>query len=278
MLKKLFGTERKIKIATLVVVAFFSMFVLSAIFCNPAVHSGTFAFIDEKKANAMMLTGTVTLASTAISALPEDTASSLANELADLAAPLMVIVCVLFLEKYLLTSLELIAFGVLLPLACCILIVDQIRRKKAYRILATKIVLIALVCALIVPVSVLIARMIEGTYSQTVDTTFDELGKLATAFTQTADGGKAGFLEGLTNGIGKLYDTAKDMLGLMIDGVAILLVTSCLMPLITVAAFVWCIKCIIHGHMENIEDIALSITNRLPVGKKNAISQEPPLE
>lgn len=278
MIKKLFCTEKRMKVGALLVALFFSMFVLTAIFCNPATHAGTFAFIDDKKANAMMLTSAVTIASAAISALPEDTASPLANELADLAAPLVVVVCVLFLEKYLLTSLELVAFGVLVPLACGILILNQLNEKASYRIWATKIILIALVCALIVPVGVLITSMVEKTYSQMVESTFEELNNLSAAFTQTSDGGKANFLEGLTNGVGKLYEIAKDMLGLMIDGVAILLVTSCLMPVVTVVLFVWSIKCIVQSKMESVEDVALNLAKRLPIRKHKLIFPKPPLE
>lgn len=272
MLKKPLSSSVLLKILVLLVAAILSIAVLGPYFSNPSTHAKSLEVIHGNKAEAMTLSTVVTLASTAVSAMPDDTASPLADELSEFSTPLLIVVCILYFEEFMLTAMESLAFRILIPLACFAMIFYVCTHKKAHFILAVKLALIAVVCACIIPASAALTRSIEDTFSATINTTFEKVKSLSTIFAETdeEESGNAltRFFSNVTTGISTIADIAKDLLSILIDAVAILLITSCVIPVLTALLFVWCIKSILLGRMENIEDAASSIINRIPARKK----------
>ena len=70
---------------------------------NPENHKKTIEALDEKKADILKLTATSAAASTAIAAIPGDATTPIANKLTDLTSYFLIILVVIFLEKYLVT-------------------------------------------------------------------------------------------------------------------------------------------------------------------------------
>ena len=68
-----------------------------------------------------------------------------------------------------------------------------------------------------------------------------------------------------------IIDYMMNMLSLLIDAVAILLITSVVIPILTALLFIWCIKSIIMGKMENLHDIAMDVFKRVPQRKHPGI-------
>ena len=101
-------------------VALISIFVVSNKVSTPEFHANSLKLLDDKKMTVAKLTGAAAAASAAISAIPGDMTSPLANEIMDMASYLLIITGVIFLEKLLLTLTGLIAFKFLIPISCCL--------------------------------------------------------------------------------------------------------------------------------------------------------------
>lgn len=255
--------EKAIIAAVLAAVALVSLIVFANIASNPETYTGIIGTLDEKKGNVMVLATTTTAASAAISALPNDMGTPIADKLVDFSSYFMVILAVIYLEKFLLTTLGFLGFGILIPVACALFAVAVfLRRGTLTRVnlqrLGTKLAAFGLALALVVPVSVWL--------TDNVDATFDESLAAASAAAQEATeqleentqaapqedqgllGGIASAVQegwnGLTQGAQQALDSLGDQLNTMIDTLAVMIVTSCLIPLLVLILFLQLVKII----------------------------------
>ena len=255
--------EKAIIAAVLAAVALVSLIVFANIASNPETYTGIIGTLDEKKGNVMVLATTTTAASAAISALPNDMGTPIADKLVDFSSYFMVILAVIYLEKFLLTTLGFLGFGILIPVACALFAVAVfLRRGTLTRVnlqrLGTKLAAFGLALALVVPVSVWL--------TDNVDATFDESLAASNAAAQEATeqleentqeqaqedqgllGGIANAVQdgwnGLTQGAQQALDSLGDQLNTMIDTLAVMIVTSCLIPLLVLILFLQLVKII----------------------------------
>ena len=255
--------EKAIIAAVLAAVALVSLIVFANIASNPETYTGIIGTLDEKKGNVMVLATTTTAASAAISALPNDMGTPIADKLVDFSSYFMVILAVIYLEKFLLTTLGFLGFGILIPVACALFAVAVfLRRGTLTRVnlqrLGTKLATFGLALALVVPVSVWL--------TDNVDATFDESLAAASAAAQEATeqleentqeqaqedpgllGGIASAVQegwnGLTQGAQQALDSLGQQLNTMIDTLAVMIVTSCLIPLLVLILFLQLVKII----------------------------------
>ena len=223
----------------LLVFAILSLAVFSKPLSSPESYRETIDVLDNQKTKAAALTVTVTAASAAISALPDDTCSSIGDELDDLAAPLFLITCMLVLEKFMLTTFGWLAFTFLIPAACLIGAVYTLWPQEQLFIWVKRLLVLALALLLLIPVSTAVVSMVENTYSDSVMRTFDNAQQLWEQTMQGSDSGNAfrDFFANIANGATALIETAKNMLSVLIDAVAVLLITSCAIPILTFFVF-----------------------------------------
>lgn len=83
--------------------------------------------LDDKKTTALELTAAATAASAAITLIPGDAGTPIADKLADLSSYFLIVVCAIYLEKYLVTITGLAAFKLLIPIGCicCRFVLDS---------------------------------------------------------------------------------------------------------------------------------------------------------
>ena len=105
----------------LLVVLALSMTVVQKAASDPENHTGTIEALDEKKADVLKLTASSAAAATALAAVPGDATTPVANKLADLTSYFLIVLMVVFLEKYLVTLTGYATFFILIPLACVLL-------------------------------------------------------------------------------------------------------------------------------------------------------------
>lgn len=117
---------------TLVCMILCSFFVVGNIASNPQNHQKAIKYLDQKKANVLKLTALSTASSTAITLIPGDTATPIATKLADLTSWFLLILCTIFLEKYLLTITGYAAFKILIPIALLLVINNEIYCQKIF--------------------------------------------------------------------------------------------------------------------------------------------------
>ena len=111
--------KRKLAVVlVLLVVLALSMTVVQKAASDPENHTGTIEALDEKKADVLKLTASSAAAATALAAVPGDATTPVANKLADLTSYFLIVLMVVFLEKYLVTLTGYATFFILIPLAC----------------------------------------------------------------------------------------------------------------------------------------------------------------
>lgn len=246
-------------VAAVLVVMLLSMAVLSKMASDPGNHKKTIAALDEKKADVLKLTAASAAASTAIAAIPGDSTTPVANKLADLTSYFLIILMVIFLEKYLVTLTGYAAFFILIPAACILFAAGICLNKTLLKVLAAKTAVFGLVLFLLIPVSVKVSAMIEETYGSTMETTMKEAQDITDEINENTDSEGNIFSQFATkvkNGISGLMKKGETLLNHFIEVVAVMMVTSCIIPIVVLLFMLWFVR-IIFG-------IQINVPNDLP--------------
>lgn len=273
MIKKLSNRNiRKLAItAVLLVVMIFSMTVISKAASDPANHAKTLEALDEKKEDVLKLTATSAAASTAIAAIPGDATTPVANKLADLTSYFLIILMVVFLEKYLVTLTGYAAFLILIPAACVLLALGIWLSRQGLKILAAKIAVFGLVIYLIIPMSMQVSSIIEETYEVSMEETVKEAEKMTDEINDNTDS-EGNILEQalskIKGGITGLLEKGEQLLNQFIETIAVMLVTSCLIPIAVLLFVLWIVKMLFGVQVKMPEELPRRIAARVPGGKK----------
>lgn len=264
--KKLFGADKAelqrkaIYAAILLVLALISIFLIAGVASNPETYSGINNTLDEKKNNVLGLVATTTAASAAISIIPNVGSSGLSAKIADFSTYFLIILAVIYLEKFLLTTIGSIVFAVLVPASCALFIVSIFLRsgskvRRNIQNIGTKVLAFGLALFLVVPVSVWVSDNIDNSYEASLlasntatQEAVNQLNEEINAEEQQQEEEQQGFFEGIANtvqnGFNAITQGAKEalsnltqQLNNLIDTFAVMIVTSCLIPLIVLALF-----------------------------------------
>ena len=223
-------TKKAALAALLVLAALLSIFAVGKRASDPAYHQSSIDALAEKQETVLELTAASTAASAAITLLPGDTATPIAEKLADLSGYFLIVLCAIFLEKYLLTITSYVSFTILIPAACALGIAALFSEKlrAALGKLAWHLLLFALAIAFAIPAGVKVSSMIEDTYRASIEETIANA-EQTTEDIQSATSGEA---------VGQL----KTVLNRFIEALAVMLVTSCLIPILVLLFFAWLVK------------------------------------
>lgn len=247
--------RKKLRLAVIpLVIAFFSVFVLAGVASSPRFHADTIAALDEKQTTVLELTAASTAASAAITLLPGDTATPIAEKLADLSTGFLLVLCAIYLEKYLLTITGMVTFDFLIPAACILYLAHLFGGWEVPRVLARKLVIFGLAIVLVIPASVKVSDLIEDTYRTSIDAAVESAkesaGEVEDSSGQLAEETEEGFLGGLlsklTDGIAAIGSGVSEKVGetvnRLVEALAIMLVTACVIPILVLLFFIWLIK------------------------------------
>ncbi len=245
MTKRKWDVRKLAAAGVLLVVALVSALWLARVTSDPAFHASSIAALDEKKVTVMELTAATAAGSVAISAVPGDATTPIANQISELSGYLLIVVGAIMLEKLLLSLTCYAAFQLLIPIACVLGIVYLFAHVEWCRVLARKLALFGVVICLIVPASIQVTRIVDETFQiqQTVD-------DAEQAVEQPADtGGEEGnwfsqIGEAITGTVSDAVDQAEAALSRFIDAVAALLITTCVIPVAVLLFFIWVTKLI----------------------------------
>lgn len=247
-------------IIALVVLALLSGFVARPHFADTKTWDSTIEVIDQKKGNVLALTTSCVALSAGITALPGDTGTPVAEQLAQLSGNLGIVLAVLYLEKYLLTILWSVGLGILIPFALVLFAVSlgihgRWSTSAVLRRVATRVLVVAMIGMALVPASVWVSQKVDETYQVSIEQAEQKATSAAEASSSKSEK-KAeaktdkNVLEQLTEGASSLLtsvtDSAKSMTDEvvqqvtdLIEGVIVMIVTSCVIPLLVLAAFLW---------------------------------------
>ncbi|MDO4182719.1 MAG: hypothetical protein Q4E12_03825 [Coriobacteriia bacterium] len=255
--------------ALLVVVAAISFFAVADVVASPDFNQSSINALDEKRNNVMGLIASTAVASTAISAIPDDTGTPIAEKLADVSQNFGLILGAIYLEKYLLTLAPLATFKVLIPLALvgfafCLLFARW-AYAPSFRVLFGKVLVLGVALVLVVPLSVAIAQLVEDTYAVSLEETTASLDS-ATDQLEGAGASDSGdssgnvidwFTNTVTNAVDSVTTSASNLLGTMqnalsdaVEAFAVMVITSCVIPLLVILFFLWLINALFNVNIQ----------------------------
>ena len=270
--------QKKILFALIpIVIALLSFFVIARFTSSTEFNAKTIQSLDDKKTTVMELAAASTAASAAITLIPGDVGTPIANKLADLSSYFLIVLCAIYLEKYLVTITGYAAFKILVPIACVFFSGYLLWRKEILRVVAQKFLLFGLAVYLVIPASVKVADMIETTYASSIESTIETAKQTTDEIeSETGESGQVddkssneksqsdsdsdskenagGFFSGLFNkvqdGVSTATANVENVLNNFIEALAILLVTSCLIPILVLIFFVWLVKMLLGLNID----------------------------
>lgn len=299
-MKNNFEYKKCIIAVILLLVAILSVTVFGKYASAPENHQKTIASLDEKKQTVMELTAASTVTSALITLLPGDTATPIAEKMADVSGYLLVVLCAIYLEKYLVTITGYVAFTYLIPIACGLWILNLVFENATVRKLAAKLAVFGIAISLVVPASVKISDLIGDTYQAQSDATIEDAKNTqnilensdlvndtsatetetgttgaVTANTQEKNNSESGsasnifdwakdaissakdsvanVVENVTISTEDLVQKVENSLNHFIEAVAVMIITSCVIPMLVLLLFFWMVKIVLDVDLSGVK-------------------------
>ena len=159
------------------IIALLSIFVVARFATSTDFHANTIASLNESKKTVSELIAASTAASAAITVIPGDVATPIAEKLADVSGYFIIVICAIYLELYLLTITGYVAFYFLIPIACILALVYQFYKKDILKQLAGKLIVFAVIIVSVIPISVKISDIITASYGSSIEQTLENAKK-----------------------------------------------------------------------------------------------------
>ena len=275
-----YNKKKYIYIVIWLLIGILSFTVLEKYASAPESHQATIASLDEKKATVLELMAATTATSALITLLPGDIGTPIAEKVADLSGYLLIVLCAVFLEKYLVTITGYAAFKIFIPAACVLFAANMMARNRSVDKLARRLLIFGICIFLVVPASVKVSDLIETTYQSQIDATLEdakstqEMLENSSAAQQEMEQAQQSTDQNTAQqetGISGIFDKAKDAissakdsvttavenvtisseelvqkvqnsLNHFVEAVAVMLITSCVIPILVLLVFFWLIK------------------------------------
>lgn len=260
---EIFREKRVIAAFLCITLAFMSFFGMAKHMTSTRTHAETIAALDEKKATVMELTAASTAASAAITLIPGDTATPIADKVADLSTRFLIVLCAIYLEKYLVIITGYASWYLLIPVGFILLAVGLLLQKGGIRQvlmqLSTKLIVLGLAIALVIPASVKVSSIIEETYSssiqQTIDSATQATEEIESAAQNTNKNG-LNIFNSLQQGVNDAARNLEQVLNKFMEAIAVMIVTSCVIPIVVLLFFWWVVKAIIGIRLPPVQRFA----------------------
>lgn len=224
--------------ALLILIALSSIFILGPIFENPEIYAKQIDSLTEKEDTLYKLTSSAAVASVVIAAIPGNSTSAIADAITDLTIFFVISLSAVFLEKYIITIIGMVIFRYILPLACVLGIIFLLFENNKYRVWGWKLVGFSLVIILAVPLSTLMADQMVAINQKTIEYTL-AAGNEDNLDNKQGEETSGGIINSITNAISNATQDmksaaqkAKDTLRGFISSVAVMLVATCVMPIL----------------------------------------------
>lgn len=288
-----FTKKKFFYLITWILIGILSFTVVGKYAAAPESHQATIASLDEKKTTVLELTVATTASSALITLLPGDIGTPIAEKIADLSSYLLLVLCAIFLEKYLVTITGYAAFKIFIPAACVLFVINLPAGNRSIDRLAKKLLIFGLCIFLVVPASVKVSDLIEDTYHTQIEETLKEAkntekllenhaqspsdgqtgissqGSLntetdkdaalqsrqntsSTSFWQKAKDTLSGAKDSVVNAVENVTLSSEELvqkvetsLSHFAEAVAVMLITSCVIPILVLLVFFWLLKILI---------------------------------
>jgi hypothetical protein len=246
-------------ILVLVLVAVLSVTKVSGWASNPATHAYSIEQTERNISTVLKLSAGASVASVVLTVLPGDVGTPMADQFAEMSKYFLLILSILYLEKYLISITGYAAFSVLVPLVCAILIGYICTNKNALLKLAGKILLCAIAIFAVIPASVKISDIIYQTQETSINSTIEEMNSL-----DSSEDGSGSILDKIKETASNAKSLLSGLITDLIESLAVMLTITCLIPVLVFLFFVWLIKMVFNSLAIHIDEEAVRRIARKP--------------
>lgn len=243
-----------ITIILLIALALISLFIIGPYVSSAENMGAIIQSLDEKQGTALKLTAVTTGIAVGASFIPGGDA--IAQKLADLNTCMLIVLCVIFLEKYLLTLLGAATFKIIIPIAIALtiaaIIMKNDKARTAMAKFAIKLAIVGLGIFIAIPASVWVSDIVYDTYEASIEQNIDSAEDTAEAVGGSEE---KSIISKIFGGLKGLANTITDKVNSLVETTVIILVTTCLIPILTVLFVFWLIK----------QVLGIDITPKLPL-------------
>ena len=189
--------------------------------------------------------------SVAISALPDDFGSPLAGTIADLNMYFIFMFAVIFVEKLLVIEGIKIAFAYIVPAACLLYVAFVLSSKNVFKNFANKLLILGMAIIIVIPFSTYFTETVCNDYLAYVDETIEEADAGAAKINEVmaASDEEATFFDRISAAFKTSIQSVSDLLAYFknvvrkcVNSVAIMLVTTFVVPMLILMLFRWLLK------------------------------------
>ena len=244
--------RRMAVVSILAIAIILSCTLLGTKLTDPASYSHTIAVLDQNRTRVLGLSAASAAASAAVSALPSDICSPLAEQLSEYTTWFLLILSVVFLEKYLLTIFGFAACYILIPAGCGALLIDCFFPRGFLRSIGPKLIAFGAALLLVIPTSVWACDQINSIYSKSIQITVES----ATAVSENligdiSDGDEENttvideaktILGDLSGSVAGVIEQFRNVLNRFVEATAVMIVTTFLIPILVILFFAWIVK------------------------------------
>ncbi len=237
-----------LKISILVFIMVLSIFVASSVVSKCSLFTRSIESLDDSQEVVMAVTGATLGVSVAITFLPDDYASPLADTLADMSTYFVILLGMILFEKLLIMVGVPFIFRFIIPAGIILLIVYYISHKKIIRTIAYKILAFAIVIILAVPLGTSVSKWlcsssldyVNETVTQAQDGSdkIEEISESSSSdksFYETVSSVFDSAIEGVTD----LFNYYKGIIQKFINTIAIMMLAYLVVPFVTFLLMLW---------------------------------------
>ena len=244
-------TEKSLKILLAVFVMVFSFTVLVQKIPETKYVQKTVERLEESQNTIMKFSGSTMGTSVAISALPDDFGSPLAGTIADLNMYFIFMFAVIFVEKLLVIEGMKIAFAYIVPAACLLYMAFVLSSKNVFKNFANKLLILGMAIIIVIPFSTYFTETVCNDYLAYVEETIEEADAGAAKINEVmAESDEdATFFDRISAAFKTSIQSVSDLLAYFknvvrkcVNSVAIMLVTTFVVPLLILMLFRWLLK------------------------------------
>ena len=240
--------EKLTKVLFMIFLMVLSFSVLTRIIPESKFVQETIQHLEESQNTIMKFSGTTIATSLSLSALPNDFASPLASTVSDLNTYFIFIFAVLFVEKLVVIEGIKIALVWMIQAACILYIAAILTSKEMFKNFAKKLLILGISIIMVIPISTHFTETVCADYLTYVDETIEEADAGANKINElmAEENDDATFFDKLTDAFKTAIRDVNDLLAYFknvvkkcVNSVAVMIVTTFVLPMLTMLLFRW---------------------------------------
>lgn len=239
-------TKRIIALVIAVLIGFISFLGLSKPATNPETYKNTIQTIDETQDTVTGLTAAGIGVSTVLAAIPGEATTPMANKVMDVTGYLFAVLCVVTLEKYMLTLTGALVFKIMVPLACALACAYIFTHMDVFRALAARFLIFGILLYALVPTSVYVSSLIADTYEDSKEYSVERMEEEFSKIEKNTEDKDQSFWKKFKDTVSTtgnhIISKAENSINNFIEYVAVLMVINIGIPILTVFLFLWLAK------------------------------------